>query len=390
MQYSGVDVSEVQGSVNWRSAERGGIEFAMIRTTYGSSGVDGQFLSNITGISQTGIYPGAYHESSAQTVNEAVMEASHFINTIRPYKFYYPVALKIESESAMQTGKEFFTNIISAFIGSLRDAGYYPMICGSTEWIENSVDLTRLSDVDIWLVDFSVNREPKPPFEKNITIVRYSDRGSVPGIAGNANLDISYVNYPPVIRNEEAQKNSFVMNKSTFNAQNRNTEPDFSEPEFYTVRQGDTLRSIAEKMLGDPEKYRSIMELNGFVRPIIFEGQTLRLPAGDKDGVILYRVKQGDTLWKIAERFLGYGPRYNEIMALSGIATDMIYPGEILKIPAEKSAASQTYVVKQSDTLWKIAQNELGDGKKYTEIMLYNNLKNGNIRVGQVLVIPSR
>lgn len=47
------------------------------------------------------------------------------------------------------------------------------------------------------------------------------------------------------------------------------------------------------------------------------------------------------------------------------------------------------YVVKDKDTLWRIAQQKLGNGNRYPEIAKLNNLTNPNlIRVGQVLKLP--
>lgn len=46
-----------------------------------------------------------------------------------------------------------------------------------------------------------------------------------------------------------------------------------------------------------------------------------------------YMVKSGDTLWGIAEKELGSGLRYKEIMELNGLSSTVIYPGQILKIP---------------------------------------------------------
>ena len=45
-----------------------------------------------------------------------------------------------------------------------------------------------------------------------------------------------------------------------------------------------------------------------------------------------------------------------------------------------------TYTVKEGDTLFRIAQQKLGDGNKYKELANLNGIKNPNlIRVGQVL-----
>jgi N-acetylmuramoyl-L-alanine amidase len=49
----------------------------------------------------------------------------------------------------------------------------------------------------------------------------------------------------------------------------------------------------------------------------------------------MYRVVSGDTLWLIASELLGNGRRYPEIKSLNGLATDTLTPGQILKIPEE-------------------------------------------------------
>lgn len=62
--------------------------------------------------------------------------------------------------------------------------------------------------------------------------------------------------------------------------------------------------------------------------------------------------------------------------------------------PVEKSVP-KTYTVQNGDSLWKIAQKYLGNGSRWNEIYTYNNNKSiigGNpnlIRAGQVLSIPS-
>ena len=50
MPYNGIDISDAQGSINWKNVELSEINFAMIRATFDSSGVDSQFLSNINNI----------------------------------------------------------------------------------------------------------------------------------------------------------------------------------------------------------------------------------------------------------------------------------------------------------------------------------------------------
>lgn len=44
-------------------------------------------------------------------------------------------------------------------------------------------------------------------------------------------------------------------------------------------------------------------------------------------------MQSGDSLWKIAKNLLGDGRRWTEITALNEIENTIIYTGEVLKIP---------------------------------------------------------
>ena len=49
----------------------------------------------------------------------------------------------------------------------------------------------------------------------------------------------------------------------------------------------------------------------------------------------LYRVLQGECLFSIAQKLLGSGDRYPEIKALNGMATDILLPGQRIRIPKD-------------------------------------------------------
>jgi LysM repeat protein len=48
---------------------------------------------------------------------------------------------------------------------------------------------------------------------------------------------------------------------------------------------------------------------------------------------INYIVKKGDTLWNIAKEHLGSGKRYREIMQVNGMISTVLYAGQVLLIP---------------------------------------------------------
>lgn len=90
-----------------------------------------------------------------------------------------------------------------------------------------------------------------------------------------------------------------------------------------------------------------------------------------------YTVKRGDSLWRIADRMLGDGARFPEIVELNTTVLngrpDFITPGTVLKVPNEAAEpdtdrAAEKYIVKPGDTLSEIAETTLGDPTRYPEL----------------------
>ena len=116
-----------------------------------------------------------------------------------------------------------------------------------------------------------------------------------------------------------------------------------------------------------------------------------------------YTVQRGDSLSRIAQRELGDANRWHELVSLNphiGAHPDLIYTGTVLTLPDVPSApqSAHTYTVKAGDTLSGIAEAELGDANRYPEIFQASRrtLQPGGIRlvdpdvidVGQTLTIP--
>lgn len=56
-------------------------------------------------------------------------------------------------------------------------------------------------------------------------------------------------------------------------------------------------------------------------------------PQEDKPAYVVYTVKEDDTLWGIAKRFLGNGNDWTKISELKGLTSTVIHEGQKLKIP---------------------------------------------------------
>lgn len=64
--------------------------------------------------------------------------------------------------------------------------------------------------------------------------------------------------------------------------------------------------------------------------------ETQESPAPSEDSATTYTVVKGDALWNIAKKFYGDGSKYTIIANANGISNpNLIYPGQVLTIPAE-------------------------------------------------------
>ncbi len=79
-----------------------------------------------------------------------------------------------------------------------------------------------------------------------------------------------------------------------------------------------------------------------------------------------YTVAPGDELWSIAERELGAGVRWREIVSLNGLTGSRITPGMVLRLPEMDPPG--TIEVELGDTLWSIAEEELDNPRRWPEI----------------------
>ena len=157
---------------------------------------------------------------------------------------------------------------------------------------------------------------------------------------------------------------------------------------LYVVKKGDTLYSIANKY---DTTVSDLMELNNLKTNVLSIGQQLRIPVHQdtSENYIVYTVKAGDTLYKIAQE---YDTTVQAIKSSNQLSSDSLVIGQQLKIPVEGSSAPpvsnyQTYIVQSGDTLYKIA---LEFGMTVDELIEVNELENNNLVVGQVLRVKKQ
>lgn len=164
----------------------------------------------------------------------------------------------------------------------------------------------------------------------------------------------------------------------------------------YKVKSGDSLWSIANKYNISVAKLKS---LNHLTSNVIFPNQTLKVSGSTSSNTSTsgsssstYTVKSGDSLSSIAAK---YGTTYQDIMRLNGLSNHTIYPGQKLKVSGSAgTSGSNTSGSTNGRTITYTVKS--GDslsviaaryGTTYQKIMSLNGLTNFNIYPGQKLKI---
>lgn len=211
MSKKGIDVSTWQGDINWNKVKADGIEFAMLRSSFGKENPDKQtdnkFWQNYRNAKAAGVPIGAYHYSYATTVEDAKKEADFFLSIVKGCQFEYPVAFDIEDHSQMYLGKDRITDIIMTFCERVQAAGYYVSLYTNLNWISNRIDMSRAKAFDVWLAQWN----DKPTYTGSFGMWQYTSSGSVSGISGNVDMNIAYYDYPSIIK--AAGLNGFSADK---------------------------------------------------------------------------------------------------------------------------------------------------------------------------------
>ena len=196
MEKHGIDVSRWQGVINWSAVAQDNAEFVIIKAGGSDSGRyrDANFESNYKGAKSVGLKVGCYYFNGkgCTSANAGVADAQHFLQIISGKEFDYPCFSDLEAPtSATKKGN---TDAVIAFCNVIQSAGYKTGIYGSDiSGFKDRMDLSRLGGYDLWVARYGSS----PKWVKNYAIWQYSSSGTVKGINGRCDMNISYKDYTP-------------------------------------------------------------------------------------------------------------------------------------------------------------------------------------------------
>ncbi|HAN20791.1 MAG: hypothetical protein A2Y15_03455 [Clostridiales bacterium GWF2_36_10] len=204
---NGIDVSRWQDKINWKKVKDSGIDFAFIKASQGGSisatkispFTDSYFKSNIVEATKAGISCGVYHYLTGTTHEDVIAEAEYMVSILEPFKnlIVFPVALDFEDSRYTTYQKTYNSILVRLFTDIVKAAGYTPMLYASRSFLKTYIDMSSLTDLDIWYARYYNPRSNAniPNDFSKMTVWQWSDSGLVEGISGCVDLNICSVDY---------------------------------------------------------------------------------------------------------------------------------------------------------------------------------------------------
>ena len=197
----GIDVSHWQKTIDWEQVKASGVEFAMIRLGYrgyeqGALNLDAYAAEYLEGASAAGLDVGVYFFSQAITPEEAEEEAYFVVEQLEPYREYItmPVVFDWEhvSDSKARTANmrdpDILTDCTLAFLQTIEVAGYRPMVYFNRTQSWKYLNLEEVKDYEFWLAAYTQRMD----FPYKIKMWQYTNKGSVPGVEGDCDINIYF------------------------------------------------------------------------------------------------------------------------------------------------------------------------------------------------------
>ena len=200
--YRYVDVSRWQGTIDWAQVKAAGYRGAMLRAVGNRAGkpyVDPTFETNYAGATAAGLDVGAYYYAKATTKAGADKELTMLRSALAGKTFTMPIAVDVEDGLLTALSQQKLTDLVAYELGEVEKMGFYAQLYTYTSFAENRLYMggAALKPYDVWLADYT-GKTPKVDFAYSAH--QHTSKGSVPGISGNVDLNVTTVNYPRIIR----------------------------------------------------------------------------------------------------------------------------------------------------------------------------------------------
>lgn len=204
--YRYIDVSRYQGTIDWAQVAAAGYKGAMLKTVSTNKKlskradglyIDPTFETNYRNARAAGLDVGVYYYTYATSEAMADAELALVRQAVYGKELTLPLAVDVEENELKPMSTLDLTNLAAYALEQVEKMGFYAQLYTYTGY-KYELDMARLSSRwDVWLADYT-GKTPKVDFKYNAH--QHTSKGSVPGISGNVDLNVTTLNYPKIIR----------------------------------------------------------------------------------------------------------------------------------------------------------------------------------------------
>ena len=208
--YRYIDVSRYQGKITldgWRKVKAAGYKGAMLKTVSTNRKlskradglyIDPTFETNYRNAKAAGLDVGVYYYTYATSEAMADAELALVREAVRGKALTMPVCVDVEENKLTPMSTLDLTNLTAYALEQVERMGFYAQLYTYTHYSNMELDMGRLANRwDVWLSD-TTGRTPAVGYHYNAH--QHTSKGSVPGITGNVDLNVTTLNYPRIIR----------------------------------------------------------------------------------------------------------------------------------------------------------------------------------------------
>lgn len=204
--YRYIDVSRWQGTIDWAQVAAAGYKGAMLKTVSTNRKlskradglyIDSTFETNYRNAKAAGLDVGVYYYTYATSEAMADAELALVRQAVYGKELSLPVCVDVEENKLKQLSTLDLSNLTAYALEQVEKLGFYAQLYTYTGY-KYELDMARLSSRwDVWLADYT-GEAPNVTFNYNAH--QHTSKGSVPGISGNVDLNVTTLNYPKIIK----------------------------------------------------------------------------------------------------------------------------------------------------------------------------------------------
>ena len=206
--YRYIDVSRYQGEIDWAQVAAAGYKGTMLKTVSTNRKlskradglyIDPTFETNYRNARAAGLDVGVYYYTYATNKDMVNAELALLRQAVYGKELTLPVAVDVEDNRLVSLDKQDLTDLTAYALHEVEQMGFYAQLYTYTSFAKAHLFVggAALHPYDVWLADYT-GKTPKVDFKYSSH--QHTSKGSVPGITGNVDLNVTEINYPRIIR----------------------------------------------------------------------------------------------------------------------------------------------------------------------------------------------